>query len=384
MLFAYGEDFHSENPNAPPITPALTKRIAGQDVAFTPFFWPDSEVEVLLRTPWPGGPCAYVLARGTTDPSWGSILPESPIWLLPVLVLLGAVLVAVGPLIARIRKLTLAVSKAAQTSYESEIVLGGDDEISELAAAFDAAGREIRAQLEEKSKREQALRDFIANTTHDVMVPLAVLQGHLTTLREGASVDNEKNTDVVVGAMNEAHYMASLVHNLAVVARLDAAEISLHRTPVDLGALAERVASRHRPIARLLDIEINVAEALSPIIVSADVTLLEQALSNLVWNAVRYNRAHGHVAIVAEIKGEGRFVVRVLDDGPGIAPEVMSRLLTRGARGDAARTRAPEGQGLGLFIALRAAELHGYTMTLRASEAGGLEVEIEGDAEIKR
>jgi two-component system, OmpR family, sensor histidine kinase BaeS len=107
-------------------------------------------------------------------------------------------------------------------------------------------------------------------------------------------------------------------------------------------------------------------------------TLLEQAVSNVTYNAVRYNRPGGHVALVLEQTDAKGFTLRIMDDGPGIAPEQLSRLVERGYRGDAARTRAPDGQGLGLHIAFRAAELHGYTMTLRASEAGGLEVVFGG------
>ncbi|MBK9261276.1 MAG: ATP-binding protein [Polyangiaceae bacterium] len=73
----------------------------------------------------------------------------------------------------------------------------------------------------------------------------------------------------------------------------------------------------------------------------------------------------------------GGFSLRVIDDGPGIAPEVLSRLVERGYRGNEARTRAPDGQGLGLHIAFRAAELHGYSMKLGPSEHGGLEVMFE-------
>lgn len=68
----------------------------------------------------------------------------------------------------------------------------------------------------------------------------------------------------------------------------------------------------------------------------------------------------------------------MIDDGPGIDPAALSKLVARRARADEARTRAPEGQGLGLHIAYRAAELHGFRLTLRPSEHGGLEVELEG------
>lgn len=377
VLFVYGDDFLSKNPAAPALPASLVKAMADEPIAEPSFFWPTSRIEVLMRMPWSSGACAYVYARGTTDPSWGAILPESLWWLLPVFVMLCAVFVAMGPVIARIRRLTEAVRRSAANGYALDVAKGGlrePDEIGELAAAFDAASHEVRDALAEKELREKALREFVANTTHDVMVPLSVLQGHLTTLREQGQAD----TGVVVSAMNEAHYLVSLLHNLAVAARLESEHVALQRSPVDLAALIARVVARHRPIAKQLDVALESAVPDEPSVVSADVTLLEQAISNVTYNAVRYNRSGGHVALVLEEAGRNGFTLRVMDDGPGIAPEQRARLLERGYRGDAARTRAPDGQGLGLHIAFRAAELHGYSMTLRASEAGGLEIEFAG------
>jgi signal transduction histidine kinase len=299
--------------------------------------------------------------------------------MLPMIVVLAAVLLAAGPVVRRIRLLTEAVRQSAGDAYARPIASFGRDEIGELARAFDSAGREIRKQLEEKERREQALRDFLANTTHDVMLPLTVLQGHLSTLREHGAHDG----DVVAAAMDEAHYMASLMHNLAVAARLEVAEAKLQPSSVDLGALALRVLARHRPIARERGVALDSATPPEPIHAMADVTLLEQALSNVTYNAVRYNRRGGHVAVILERTAVDRFSLRVIDDGPGIPASELSSLVERGARGDDARTRAPEGKGLGLHIAYRAAELHGFQLILRASEYGGLDVELEGSVTLE-
>lgn len=377
IAFVYGDDFLSPNPAAPAISKDLRAAIEKANIAEPSFFWPTERIEILVRMPWKKGPCAYVFARGTTDASWGAILPENPFWLLPVFSVLAAILLAIGPVVGRIRRLTDAVRRSAANGYSLDVARNtrrSADEIDQLAEAFDAASHEVRAALTEKELREKALREFVANTTHDVMVPLAVLQGHLSTLRERENADGNAGSSVIVSAMNEAHYLGSLIHNLAVAARLESAHVALQRAPVDLAALISRVVARHRPIAKQLEIIIESAVPDGESIVSADVTLLEQAISNVTYNAVRYNRPGGHVAIVLEEADENEFVLRVLDDGPGIAPEQRSRLLERGFRGDAARTRAPDGQGLGLHIAFRAAELHGYEMTLQSSEAGGLEV----------
>lgn len=378
-VYAYDQGFHSPNAQSPAVPEALQRALRAGDTAVTPFAWGDNSVEVALRMPWREGPCAVVLARGSTSPEWGGVLPDSWVWVLPTTAVFGAMLLAMEPVLRRVRRLTGAVRRSASSAYSGAVVIEGDDEISELARAFDAAGGEIRRRLEENDRREQGLRHFLANTTHDVMIPLTVLQGHLTTLRERAARGEPVDEAVLVGAMDEAHYMASLVHNLSATARLETAEGAIVRVEVDLNALVARVVGRHRPIARELGITVESAAPGDEVLrVEADVTLLEQAVSNVAYNAVRYNKRGGHVAVVLDRLEGGRFSLRVIDDGPGIAEDELARMAERGARGAEARTRAPDGQGLGLHIARRSAALHGYELRLGPSEYGGLEVSLEG------
>jgi two-component system sensor histidine kinase BaeS len=380
VAFAYDEQLRSRNASAPPVAPALATGIANRESAVEPFAWRSREVEVLLRTPWGSGPCAFVLAQGTTG-EWGAVLPETQVWALPMLSVVAAVFFAMGPVVGRIRRLTEEVRRSASALYEEPIAADGNDEIGELARAFDVAGRKISSQLREREQREKALREFVANTTHDVMIPLTVLQGHLATLRDSAAGREPTDGSIVSFAMDEAHYMASLVHNLATAARLEGVEVKLQPSRVDLNALVARVIARHTPIARERRVSLESASPSESIHSWADLTLLEQAVSNITYNAVRYNRPGGHVAVILEALSSDRFCVRVVDDGPGIEPAELSKIVERGVRGESARTRAPEGQGLGLHIAYRAAELHGFHLGLGRSEYGGVEAKLEGKRE---
>jgi signal transduction histidine kinase len=150
-----------------------------------------------------------------------------------------------------------------------------------------------------------------------------------------------------------------------------------------------RVVGRHRPIARQHDVSIDAAIPDHPVQTRADVTLLEQAVSNVVYNAVRHNRAGGHVAVLLlerandasrpDAPAQARFCVRVLDDGPGVAPELLAHLAERGFRSERARSRSPEGHGLGLHITKRVLDAHGMQLRFSTPESGGLSAEIEGD-----
>jgi signal transduction histidine kinase len=178
-------------------------------------------------------------------------------------------------------------------------------------------------------------------------------------------------------ALEEAHYLGALIRNLAAAARLEAGEPMLSRHEVDLCGIVDRVFSRHAPIARERGVELAHAVPETPLLVHADSTLIEQALGNLVHNAVRYNQRGGHVAIVLEEDSE-RFVVRVKDDGPGIPAEELAHVSERRFRGGEARARRSTGLGLGLHIVRDVAERHGWSLRFESPPEGGLEVTLSG------
>jgi signal transduction histidine kinase len=380
-LWAYGPDFLSRNREAPSFPTEIRAAIEqGAEHASAEWFVPTHDgIAVGVRMPWDEGPCAFVLVRRTqVDPPGaqrGLLLGTAVL----LAVLLAAVMFTAGPVVERIRRLTRQVRKSAAARYANPAEVSGADEITELAEAFNAAASEVRGNLEAIESREQALRSFVENTTHDVMVPLTVLQGHLTAIRRrtenGESVDRAS----VLEALQEAHYMASLIHNLSAVARLEQDHVSIDRSRVDLVALVERAVARHAPIAKARGISLEHAVPPEPLATRGDVTLLEQAVSNLIHNAVRYVELGGHVAVVLARDG-GRFSLRILDDGPGIPEELRSRVFERAFRSDAARSRHPGGLGLGLSIALDVARRHGFELELRSPEDGGAEFELCGDA----
>ncbi|MBJ6764722.1 HAMP domain-containing protein [Myxococcaceae bacterium JPH2] len=376
QLYAYDSSLHSRNPDAPALTGAELS--ATGSTANRPVPWGTDTVQrVAVRMPWSTGPCAVVLAQRVPPPQGRDFLPPTGPALLTVLVTVLALLVSLGPVVRRLRRLTASARALSSSGYEGEVDVRGGDEVSELARAFDEAAREIRSHLAQRDRRERALRGFLENTTHDVNIPLTVLQGHLAALREdaarGAPVDRER----VASAVDEVHYLGSLVQNLATAARLEAGEPSLHRAPVDLNEVVRRCVARHRPVAAQGGLSLEGATPEAATWVDADVTLVEQAVSNLVSNSLRHNRPGGHAAVVLDTT-EGGFLLRVLDDGPGIPDEELPRLSERYFRGNEARTRAPGGRGIGLHIASEVARAHGWRMEMARAGPGGLQVELAG------
>jgi signal transduction histidine kinase len=378
-MFAYGPDFVSANPDAEPF-PAEYRRAleAGErEVGQITDEGDGCEIEAAVRMTWDTGPCAVMLAWRHDDRP--ALRPRDEITYAAGIVggLLLAVLVAAGPVERRVRRLAAGVRRSAAEHYREPVRIEGRDEVAELARAFNAAGSEVRDHIEVLSARERSLRDFVENTTHDVMLPLTVLQGHLCSLRDAIEAGKPGVRVNVRDALEELDYLASLLQNLGAAAKLEAGHPDVRRDRFSWNALVERVVLRHTTIAREKDVELDYAVPEAEIASFGDVTLVEQALSNVVHNAVRYNKSGGHVAVVLETESN-RFTVRVLDDGPGVPFQDLARIVERTFRGDAARKRHPGGTGLGLSIAKDVADRHGFLFELRRAETGGLEVLVGG------
>ncbi len=379
-FFAYGSDFQSQNSNAPVLAAEL---ITGLQAGATVVNQVQSEaaqeaLEVVVRMEWsddPDSPCAFVLARqlGPLNPGMDQELLLGG--LLLIAVMLMTLTLSAGTVVARARRLTRGVQEAAISHYSEPILVEGHDEISELAVAFNAAGGHCRAHMDLLEQRERSLREFVEGTTHDVMLPLTVLQGYLAGLAQNASIDQ---ADVIRSAMEEAQYTTSLIKNLSTAATLEAEGVAIRQDAVDCVDLCERVIARHLPVAHAKGVDLEAVLPGEPVRVLGDMTLLEQALGNLVHNAVRYVDAPGRVALTLSVQSPG-FVLSVLDDGPGIPEAELKHLTERRWRADSARTRHPAGGGLGLSIANEIILRHGMQLTLgRAPEFGGLAASIRG------
>lgn len=374
--FAYNAQFHPANPAAPVIDPAQRAELDREPISIRRSSTEPPILDVLVRMPWRDGPCANILVRRPDFEVDDSLLALVPIrvWAPVLLCVFVGVVFGLGPSVRRIRQLTRDVRATARAGYDAQVAVRGRDEIADLAHAFNDAGREIRSRIEAQERRERTLREFLENTTHDVMTPLTVLQGHLAALADDADSDHAGR---IRSAMGEAHYMASLIHNLALAAKLEAGEPTVIREPVDLDAVVDRVIARHLPIARNHAIALEHATPESPIIVRGDVTLVEQAISNVVLNAIQHGRTGGHVAVTLDRRDATQFALHIVDDGGGIPAADLARLVERGQRGNDARTRAAGGRGLGLDIAHRVAKLHAWMIVLSPTD-GGLSVSITG------
>lgn len=374
----YSRAFHVSDGRGPEVPDDLRAALLRGDASARTTFWTRDGRGIAVGVPFGAqdGPCAFLI--GWMPPRPGVLHDQLMAFGLVVISVMAAAWFAAGPAIGRLRRLGDQVRQSADAYYATPVPVpdSARDEVSGLARAFNTAGAHVREHLLDLQARRESLRHFVGNTSHDVALPLTVLQGHLTELERLVPAGSPGQTHVRE-AVQEAHYMASLLRNLSAAATLDE-EAPAPFAPVDVSALVERVAARHRALARAKGVTLEHAVPAQEIHAMGDVTLFEQAVSNLVENAIHYNRDGGHVALVLDRRGTDRFVVRVVDDGPGVSPEDLAVFTTRRFRGADARTRRPEGQGLGLSIVAEAVDRLGFTLEFHRPDAGGLAAEIAG------
>ncbi|HEU0055981.1 MAG TPA: ATP-binding protein [Gaiella sp.] len=297
----------------------------------------------------PDGEHVLVMARPlrqteeTLHRLFGGLLVAGPIGLL--LATLGGYLLAAAALrpVESMRRRASAIS--ATTPGARLPVPPSRDEIRELAETLN----EMLARLEAALEHE---RRFVADASHELRTPLALLKAELElALRRPRTA--EELRAAVGSAAEETDRLVVLAEDLLLIARSDQEALGLRLEPVDLGALARSTADRFAERAskdnRRVDVEIPPRTE-----VSADRLRLEQALRNLVDNALGYG--DGKVTITTRDVGDA-VEIHVLDEGEGFPPEVAARAFERFTRGDDARTRG--GSGLGLAIVEAVAQAHG-------------------------
>jgi len=204
---------------------------------------------------------------------------------------------------------------------------------------------------------EQMRVDFVANVSHEFKTPLTSIQGYADTLIEGALEDSENNKKFLQVIKNNAERLNSLVEDLLTLSRLESLE-KIHKEKFDIKKLIADALTKLKPLIHTKKLNIETHIGFSTLV--ADKEKLEQALSNLLDNAIKYTPEGGNIFIVAH-QDEKNSKLTVQDSGIGIGAEHLSRIFERFYRVDKGRDRALGGTGLGLAIVKHVALLHdGY------------------------
>jgi len=233
------------------------------------------------------------------------------------------------------------------------------DELGQLATVFNET-------LERLERSFESLRRFTADASHELRTPLTALRsvGEIA-LREDRDAESSRET---IGSMlEEAQRLQDLADTLLTLARVESGRFTPKIEPVPLSPLVAGVCESLEVLAAEKRQQLEVAAA-PGLAVEADRVLLQQAVMNLVHNAIRYSPVGTAIRVTSGRDGGGAFI-EVADEGPGIAEEHREKVFERFYRIDPARTRAEGGTGLGLALARLSVELIGGSIDLR-SEVG--------------
>ena len=251
-----------------------------------------------------------------------------------------------------------AAEQLSEGDYRVRVEPDGPRELRTLTATFNEMAARLAASEEQR-------RRFLADVTHELRTPLAVLQSGIEAQIDGVHPRDDRH---LASLLEETQILGRLVDDLHTLALADAGRLTLHRERAAAAVLVEDAIDGHAAIAerRGVTIGATVADGLPEL--DVDPTRVRQVLANLLSNAVRHAPDGGRVDVCAEATAGGvRFTVA--DSGPGFPPEQLAHLFERFSRPADSR-----GSGLGLSIARNLVEAHGGSIWAANRPEGGAAV----------
>jgi signal transduction histidine kinase len=278
---------------------------------------------------------------------------------------LGIGYVVAGRVLRPVGQITRAARRIQAENLSERIALAGpQDELKTLADTFDE-------MLERLETSFTAQRQFLADASHELRNPLAVIQTNTDVALQETVVPEDMRARLEA-VRRATERMRRLVDDLLALARLELA--SGTRTDVDLGAILDEVADELGPLARARGIALE-AHAEDGLHVVADRDAVKRALANLLDNAFRHSPSESAVRVVA-VRRNGWAVLSVADDGPGLSAAEQALVFERFWRSDSSRSRESGGAGLGLAIVRRIAESHDGEVDVTSEPGAGATFEL--------
>jgi two-component system phosphate regulon sensor histidine kinase PhoR len=215
---------------------------------------------------------------------------------------------------------------------------------------------------------EQLKDDFMSTVSHELRTPLFSIHGFVQIMLEDDNLDSATRREFLTIIQNQAAQLAQMVNNLLDLSKFDEGKLELERGPVAMVDLIHQTSLKLQGFAHQQKVKLvtHLPDTLPTI--SGDVQRLEQVLTNLIGNAIKFTKGGGEVTISASITG-AELLVQVKDTGIGIPAEALERVFSRYYQVEDRSERSPRGSGLGLHIAQRIVKKHGGRIWAE-SEAG--------------
>jgi two-component system sensor histidine kinase KdpD len=242
--------------------------------------------------------------------------------------------------------------------------------VGETASALERTRLEARARRVESLERSDALKTaLLSSVSHDLRSPLTAIKAAVGNLRDPEIEWSDDDRDAFLATIEgQTDRLTQTVTNLLDMTRLEGGAVSIRLEPLDVRSLLDEVADEARRRAPERTVHVESSEV-GLVAVTADHSLLLQALINLVDNAIRYSTPGGAITLASEKVGR-RVLLRVADSGPGIPESDIAHLFEKFYRGRA--SASARGSGLGLPIVKSMVELCRGTVSVRSSAKGAV------------
>ncbi len=236
--------------------------------------------------------------------------------------------------------------------------------------------------ISEIKRMEQALREadrrkdeFLATLAHELRNPLAPLRNSLQILKmprlDAATAEEAREM-----MERQVHHLVRLVDDLLDMSRVMQGKIELRKEPVELATLVARAVETAQPAIEAAGHQLDLALPPESLLLEVDPVRIIQVIGNLLTNAAKYTKARGRIWVTAE-RGDGEAILKVRDNGIGIAPETLPHVFELFVQADHAATHSQGGLGIGLTLVRNLMEMHGGKVTARSAGLGhGCEVEV--------
>ena len=242
-----------------------------------------------------------------------------------------------------------------QSDVDSTITTNMEDLLKKIRQYDD----DQKSEISEMKKQETFRREFIGNLAHELKTPLFTSESYILTLLDGAIDDDEVNKKYLKIAGKAIHRLNLIVKDLDLITKIESGESEIQRTDFDIINLAQNalemleITASKKNIKLLLEFNEKL-----PLRVNADNEKIQQVLTNLVENSIKYGKENGTTELVIQELTENKIIVRVTDNGLGIEEKHFNRLFERLYRVDQSGSRKGGGSGLGLAIVKHIMDAH--------------------------
>ncbi|HON19264.1 MAG TPA: ATP-binding protein [Salinivirgaceae bacterium] len=244
------------------------------------------------------------------------------------------------------------------------------DILLELTNQIEQTHGRRNADIQRLKELEKYRREFLGNVMHELKTPLFNIQGYVLTLIDGGIDDPNINLLYLKRTEKSVNRIISIVSDLEVISRLESGEMQLNKESFDLIKLIHEVFEIHWLLAQEKQVDLMIDTPFKKVLVFADKKQISVVISNLVANAIKYNKKGGMVKILIYDMID-KWMVEVKDNGLGIEEQHLPRIFERFYRVDKGRSREEGGTGLGLSIVKHILDAHQQTINVKSTKGEG-------------